>query len=111
MRRRGLHGILIIALFAAASVSGVSAEDEVFIQATRVFRPLPMVMASEKNPVTPEKVALGKMLFYENRISIDGTVSCAKCHPVSLYVADGLRKWLFPTFPSLKLRSEPLCNS
>jgi cytochrome c peroxidase len=32
------------------------------------------------------------MLFFESRISVDGTVSCAKCHPFSLYAADGLRK-------------------
>jgi cytochrome c peroxidase len=92
MMMRGPYRMFIMALFTVFLVSGVSAEDEVFTQATQVFSPLPAVMASEKNPVTPEKVALGKILFYENRISIDGTVSCAKCHPMSLYVADGLRK-------------------
>jgi cytochrome c peroxidase len=49
-------------------------------------------MLSEKNPVTSGKVKLGKMLFYETRISVDGTVSCARCHPIGLYGADGLRK-------------------
>jgi cytochrome c peroxidase len=32
------------------------------------------------------------MLFYETRISIDGTVSCARCHLMSLYGIDGLKK-------------------
>ncbi len=59
-------------------------------QAQQLFGPLPKVMESDQNPVTPEKVKLGKVLFYEMRISIDGTVSCAKCHPISLYAADGL---------------------
>jgi cytochrome c peroxidase len=49
-------------------------------------------MVSEKNPITPEKLKLGKMLFYETRISVDGTVSCSRCHPICLYAADGLRK-------------------
>jgi cytochrome c peroxidase len=49
-------------------------------------------MSSEKNTITPEKVTLGKILFYETRISVDGTVSCARCHPTGLYAADGLRK-------------------
>jgi cytochrome c peroxidase len=49
-------------------------------------------MVSEKKPVTPEEVRLGKILFYESRISVDGTVSCSKCHPFSLYAADGLKK-------------------
>ncbi len=32
------------------------------------------------NPLTPEKVALGKMLYFDPRISSDGTISCATCH-------------------------------
>jgi len=61
-------------------------------QAKQIFGPLPQVMLSEKNPITPEKVRLGKMLFYETRISVDGTVSCVRCHPIGLYAADGLKK-------------------
>lgn len=32
------------------------------------------------NPSTPEKVALGERLFFEKRLSADGTVSCNSCH-------------------------------
>ena len=32
------------------------------------------------NPMTEEKFALGKQLYFEPRISKDGTVSCATCH-------------------------------
>jgi cytochrome c peroxidase len=32
------------------------------------------------NPTTPAKVALGKKLFFDARLSADGTVSCATCH-------------------------------
>ncbi len=32
------------------------------------------------NPLTLEKVRLGRRLFFENRISADGTISCASCH-------------------------------
>jgi cytochrome c peroxidase len=67
--------------------------DEVLLgQAKNIFAPLPQVMTSEKNPITFEKVKLGKILFYETRISVDGTVSCARCHPIGLYAADGLKK-------------------
>lgn len=34
----------------------------------------------EDNPLTPEKVELGKMLYFDPRLSGDGTVSCASCH-------------------------------
>jgi cytochrome c peroxidase len=30
--------------------------------------------------VTPEKVRLGKWLFYDKRLSVDGTVACSSCH-------------------------------
>jgi cytochrome c peroxidase len=61
-------------------------------KAKAVFGPLPASMPSPDNPITPEKVKLGKALFWEPRISVDGTVSCAKCHPMGLYAADGLKK-------------------
>ncbi len=32
------------------------------------------------NPLTPEKVALGEKLFFDARLSADGTVACATCH-------------------------------
>lgn len=42
------------------------------------------------NPATPEKEALGKRLFYDVRLSIDGTLSCASCHDLKRHGgADG----------------------
>jgi cytochrome c peroxidase len=34
----------------------------------------------EDNPLTKEKIELGKLLYFDPRISKDGTVSCATCH-------------------------------
>jgi cytochrome c peroxidase len=34
----------------------------------------------EGNPITKEKVALGRKLFFDRRLSRDGSVSCATCH-------------------------------
>jgi cytochrome c peroxidase len=34
------------------------------------------------NEMTPERVALGKKLYFETRLSADGTVACATCHDV-----------------------------
>jgi cytochrome c peroxidase len=80
---------LSILSFASVVLGG---ENNLLTQAKQIFSPLPQVMLSEKNPVTPEKVNLGKILFYEMRISVDGTVSCARCHPIGLYAVDGLKK-------------------
>lgn len=35
------------------------------------------------NPATPQKIALGKKLFFDKRLSADGTLSCASCHVIS----------------------------
>lgn len=32
------------------------------------------------NPLTATKVALGRSLYFDKRLSVDGTVSCATCH-------------------------------
>ncbi|HET9594797.1 MAG TPA: cytochrome c peroxidase [Anaeromyxobacteraceae bacterium] len=36
--------------------------------------------SESKVRLTPEKVRLGRWLFYDPRLSADGTVSCASCH-------------------------------
>jgi cytochrome c peroxidase len=88
-------GFAICTVLVLTFLAGLSFSDDMdqglLRKAQQLFSPLPAVMESAQNPVTPEKAKLGKMLFYESRISIDGTVSCAKCHPISLYAADGLK--------------------
>lgn len=43
----------------------------------------------QNNPLTAEKVALGKKLYFDKRLSADGTVSCASCHDPLHGFADG----------------------
>jgi len=91
--RYRIKAILLVVVLSFTSISSASDEDEDLLkQAKKIFSPLPQVISSKKNPITPEKILLGKLLFYETRISIDGTVSCARCHPIGLYAADGLKK-------------------
>jgi len=40
------------------------------------------------NPLSVEKVALGRALYFDKRLSIDGTVSCATCHDPALAFTD-----------------------
>lgn len=82
----------LFALFIAFSSVAFAGDEDLLERARTILGPLPAAMPSEENPITPAKVKLGKMLFYEKRISIDGTVSCERCHPFSLYAADGLKK-------------------
>lgn len=60
--------------------------------AQRAFKPLPKDAATAEFPITPERVELGRKLFFDPRISIDGTVSCSRCHQAALYATDGLPK-------------------
>gem|GEM_PF-42771 len=61
-------------------------------QAQALFKPLPENMATAEYPVTPERAALGRILFFDPRISLDGTVSCSKCHQPTLYGTDALAR-------------------
>lgn len=46
--------------------------------------------APANNPTTAEKIALGKRLFFDKSLSLDGTLSCASCHDIdTLAGADG----------------------
>jgi cytochrome c peroxidase len=48
-------------------------------RANRFFEPLPETMPGSEND-TAEHIALGKKLFFEKRLSINDTQSCASCH-------------------------------
>lgn len=53
----------------------------------------PVVWAAfipEDNQMTTDRVVLGKKLFFDKRLSRDGTVSCATCHDVTRGFADQL---------------------
>lgn len=41
---------------------------------------LPKVEHPKDNPPTPEKIELGKQLFFDKRLSADNSISCASCH-------------------------------
>ena len=45
-------------------------------------------MIPKDNPMTAEKVALGEKLFFDKRLSVDRSVSCATCHDPATAMAD-----------------------
>jgi cytochrome c peroxidase len=53
------------------------------------FEPLPEVMESKSNPITEEKIALGRMLYYETRLSKNHETSCNTCHDLAKSGVDG----------------------
>lgn len=53
------------------------------------LEPFKSVPVPKNNPQTPEKIALGEKLFFDRRLSGDGTMSCATCHMPELAFTDG----------------------
>jgi len=53
-------------------------------------RGFPVPTVPEDNPMSAEKVELGRRLFYDTRLSGNGTFSCANCHQQRLAFTDGL---------------------
>ena len=49
-------------------------------QAKALFGVLPEQVDNENNPITAEKVKLGKKLYFDTRLSKDNTISCNSCH-------------------------------
>ncbi len=48
------------------------------------------LLIPKDNPQTPAKIALGRQLYFDPRLSVDGTVSCASCHDPRLGWSNGL---------------------
>jgi cytochrome c peroxidase len=50
---------------------------------------VPKPLEPAANPITPAKVELGRYLFYDTRLSSDGSLSCASCHVQARAFTDG----------------------
>jgi cytochrome c peroxidase len=84
--RMGLGGALaaIGVLVAAPAVA-----DDLMKKAQENFKPIPSIVpAVQDNAVTHEKVELGKLLFFDRRLSASETVSCNTCHDLGTGGAD-----------------------
>lgn len=73
-----------------APSAAAAAEAPVDIDALLpAFGPLPAVMESKDNPLTEDKINLGRALYYEKRLSASNEISCNTCHLLSTGGADG----------------------
>jgi len=80
-----------IALAAGASLLGAEDNEEALLaRAQQLFKALPADAATPQRPLTPERVALGRALFFETRVSSDGKGSCGGCHNPFFYGTDAL---------------------
>ncbi len=102
-RRRGrlAAGLAVVVLGAGGAAAaergahGALAEAAQLVRLERMMGTRPVVpppgypvdiweaLIPDDNELTPARVELGRKLYFERRLSRDGTVSCATCHDVS----------------------------
>ncbi len=84
---RGLAAILLPMLMAIAlpAVSGQAPSET----PPKPPQGLPPVQWPQDNPYSAAKVELGRFLYFDKRISSDGSVSCASCHAPEKAFTDG----------------------
>jgi len=85
---------LLLLLVGAGSINQTLANDDLLHKAQQIFAPLPQDMATKVHPLSPEKIELGRKLFFDPRLSLDGTISCSTCHLPQFYGTDALQKAL-----------------
>lgn len=66
-----------------------SAEQDSLREVLGIPEHFPLPYVPEFNLPTEEKIALGRRLFYEERLSANETQSCASCHEQARAFADG----------------------
>src|SRR3954470_10621043 len=95
-----MHARVAIALLAAiALITGdaLGARNDRNLEAANPLRALPGPplgldgLDDLPSPPAPERVRLGRWLFYDTRLSADGTVSCATCHEPERAFSNGTR--------------------
>src|SRR3954464_15158653 len=84
-----MHARLVIVFLAALGLVQANASTAPRtgnLETDNPVRPLPSAplgvngLTDLPRPPVPERVRLGRWLFYDTRLSADGTVSCATCH-------------------------------
>lgn len=75
----------------ATATAGPAADPALLKQAQGLFKPIPdQPPEPAGNPITPAKVALGRMLYFDARLSSSGVISCNSCHNVGMGGIDGV---------------------
>ena len=82
---------IITIILASTLWIGTAEANELREQALELFKPLPSTIPSVRdNPITTEKIELGKALFFDPRLSASGVFSCYSCHNLTTGGDDNL---------------------
>ena len=86
MTRRTLRLLAVLSCAPALGAAGADRLSRTLDVPIGLDRYVP---APASNPITPEKIALGRRLFFDERLSRDGRTSCATCHQPAHGFTDG----------------------
>lgn len=87
MHRHIAASLLLLLLAGNAN----AAEDELMKSAKQHFKPIPTTIPAVKdNVITEEKISLGRMLFFDTRLSASHLISCNTCHNLGMGGDDNL---------------------
>lgn len=75
----------------APAPTAVSASKDFNPRLLRRFAPLRSSIDSPEHPLTEERIALGRMLYYDTRLSKNQDLSCNSCHRLDAYGVDNQR--------------------
>lgn len=77
--------VTIVLISALALAAPALAADPILEEARTLFEPVPQTPPTlTNNPASPARVELGKMLYFEPRLSSSHLISCNTCHNVGL---------------------------
>ena len=107
----GLGGLLMVVGAARGQNPAVPPHDVEFRDLPAFLGPLPPAPSPKDNPTTDAKIELGRMLYFDPRLSGNGSVSCASCHNPALGFGDGLPRGLGVNGTVLGRSSPTVLNS
>jgi len=85
-------GIVVGVIAGAVGLSASAEAEEAAALRSRVasvFGTLPKDAASETRPMTPSRVELGRILYFDTRLSKSQEISCNSCHQLDRFGVDG----------------------
>lgn len=87
VRRIGMLGLCVAVALPLLSV-GETRGEEYKLKIPFGLEETAVVIPAD-NPLTKEKVELGRLLFFDKRLSQDNTIACASCHAAKFAFTDG----------------------
>jgi len=79
-----------VAALGGSLVIAADTEGQLLERARQIFRPLPHTVHVDDYPHSAARVELGRKLFFETRVAVDGRTGCVSCHNPAFHGADSL---------------------